>query len=390
MYRLLFLFWLCTALPVAWAQWEIEPSQTTADLHGIHAVSAEVAWASGDHGTILRTTDGGATWHPCAVPEGGTELDFRGVQGFDATTAVVMSSGKGELSRVYKTVDGCKSWTLALRNPDPEGSWDSMQFQYRPGKPPEPGYFAYGVLVGHPVNGEFVIFTSKDHGSTWQALREDEAFTPGPPAVARQGEYPFAISNTALTAVADEDSFAFVTGGEGGPRLLFPQGQRFDYNYTAMRYSFSTLELPMPSGSSGGAVSIASRRVSSDRVDLMIVGGDPANKAAGSAVFVHHGGPTLNLKKLVSRRAVAAEVPPHGFRCAVAFDAASDSWITVGPNGTDVSHDDGRTWVPMAVSPADGADADKNWQALSLPFAVGPNGRIGRLRSTGGELRSSR
>jgi hypothetical protein len=34
-------------------------------------------------------------------------------------------------------------------------------------------------------------------------------------------------------------------------------------------------------------------------------------------------------------------------------------------------------------SPAstDAPDADKNWSALSLPFAIGPKGRIGKLRT---------
>jgi hypothetical protein len=42
----------------------------------------------------------------------------------------------------------------------------------------------------------------------------------------------------------------------------------------------------------------------------------------------------------------------------------------VGTNGTDVSSDDGRTW--QAVD-------DGNWNAISLPFVVGPKGRIGRM-----------
>jgi photosystem II stability/assembly factor-like uncharacterized protein len=53
-------------------------------------------------------------------------LDFRGVQAFDAATAIVMSSGKGDLSRLYKTVDGCKNWALLFTNPDPDGFWDDI------------------------------------------------------------------------------------------------------------------------------------------------------------------------------------------------------------------------------------------------------------------------
>ena len=59
---------------------------------------------------------------------------------------------------------------------------------------------------------------------------------------------------------------------------------------------------------------------------------------------------------------------------------AQKCWITVGPNGTDISCDDGRNWTPVKPTKGEPADTDKNWNALSLPFVVGPNGRIGKLR----------
>jgi hypothetical protein len=72
---------------------------------------------------------------------------------------------------------------------------------------------------------------------------------------------------------------------------------------------------------------------------------------------------------------------PHGFRSAIAYDAASKTWITVGPNGTDISTDDGRNWRALHPDPAlhEAPDADRNWNALSLPFVVGPHGRIGKM-----------
>jgi len=106
---------------VARAQWEIENSGTTADLRGIDNVGGGVAWASGTNGTVLRTEDGGYLWQSCAIPPGAEHLDFRGVQAFDANTAIVMSSGKGDLSRLYKTTDGCQTWKLVFTNPDKDG-----------------------------------------------------------------------------------------------------------------------------------------------------------------------------------------------------------------------------------------------------------------------------
>jgi hypothetical protein len=122
-------WWLAFVLAAcgaAQAQWEMESSGTTADLRGIDNVGGGVAWASGTNGTVLRTEDGGYLWQACAIPPGAEHLDFRGVQAFDANTAIVMSSGKGDLSRLYKTTDGCHTWKLVFTNPYPEGFWDAV------------------------------------------------------------------------------------------------------------------------------------------------------------------------------------------------------------------------------------------------------------------------
>src|SRR5271156_1694837 len=122
--------------------WEMQNSTTKAGLRGIHAVGGGVAWASGTDGTILRTEDGGYMWQSCAMPPGTEKLDFRGIWAWDANTAVVMSSGPGDLSRLYKTTDGCSSWKLLYTNPDKDGFWDAIVFQDR----------AIGLLLGDPVS----------------------------------------------------------------------------------------------------------------------------------------------------------------------------------------------------------------------------------------------
>src|SRR5690606_35242499 len=76
------------------AQARLVPQASDVDvrLRGISAVDADVAWASGREGTVLRTVDGGAHWQAMRVP-GAEALDFRDVEGFDADTAVVLSIG---------------------------------------------------------------------------------------------------------------------------------------------------------------------------------------------------------------------------------------------------------------------------------------------------------
>lgn len=116
------------AIMPACAQWTLQRSHTSASLRGIHNVGGGVVWASGTQGTVLHTVDDGQTWETCAVPQGAEKLDFRGIQAFDANTAVVMSSGLGDLSRLYKTKDACRTWKLVFTNPDKSGFWDALQF----------------------------------------------------------------------------------------------------------------------------------------------------------------------------------------------------------------------------------------------------------------------
>ncbi len=148
------------------AQWQIETSNTTADLRGIHSVGNGVAWASGTNGTVLRTEDGGYVWQTCAIPPGAEKLDFRGIQAFDANTAIVMSSGKGDLSRLYKTTDGCHTWKLVFKNPDKDGFWDAMKFD-RP---------EHGMLIGDPGQGQFPVFTAINSWGQWSGVDHDPAY----------------------------------------------------------------------------------------------------------------------------------------------------------------------------------------------------------------------
>ena len=131
------------------AQWTIQQSHTTASLRGIHALGNGIAWASGTAGTVLRTTDDGTTWQTCTTPPEAEKLDFRGIQAFDANTAIVMSSGKGDLSRLYKTTDACQTWKLIFTNPDEDGFFDTIVADHD-----------QGFLIGDPAKGSFAIFSS--------------------------------------------------------------------------------------------------------------------------------------------------------------------------------------------------------------------------------------
>jgi hypothetical protein len=95
---------------------------------------------------------------------------------------------------------------------------------------------------------------------------------------------------------------------------------------------------------------------------LVAVGGDytKPNEGKGTASYSDDGG----------QHWYASDTLPHGYRSSVEWSTDLDLWIAAGPNGSDISRDDGRNWLPL-----DNGD----WNALSIPFVVGPKGRIARL-----------
>jgi hypothetical protein len=199
-------------------------------------------------------------------------------------------------------------------------------------------------------------------------------------AKANPNESIFPVGNNAAVSPGTDGALAFVTGGKGGSRLLFDQPHGTDGMFSKDSISFSAVKLPIASGESAGAFSLARRANDSDGInaDFMVVGGD-YQKPDSSGISTYITIPTGWF--FLRPHAVNSLTQPHGFRSSVAYNEKSKTWITVGPNGTDISTDDGRNWRALKPNATDLPDADKNWNALSLPFVVGPKGRIGRLRA---------
>ncbi|WP_263379973.1 beta propeller repeat protein [Granulicella paludicola] len=367
--RLLPIFLLFLALMIkANAQWEIQHSGTTASLRGIDNVGGGVAWASGTGGTVLKTEDGGKHWQVCAVPPGAETLDFRGVQAFDAKTAIVMSSGKGDLSRLYKTTDGCATWKLVFTNPDKDGFWDALQAR------DQDQLEIAGDSVDRPlVNekmGHILPVWKYNEGDDPAGDLSDHFFE----LAALSGESGFAGSNSTLVlgSVPKRDpvwNYQWLATQTPEHSYIHREAEEDTPTCEPCRGERLRVETPMSQGSeSAGIFSLAFRE---DRIGIA-VGGDyrkPNDPTKTASYSVDTG-----------KNWVLAVRSPHGYRSAVAYDANARAWISVGPNGTDVSFDDGKNWKPLTPGAGETLGADKDWNALSLPFVVGPNGRIGVLR----------
>jgi hypothetical protein len=84
------------------ATWRLEYPETRAQIIAGSAPNVKICWLVGEHGTILRTTNG-AHWKSIKPPE---ETDFVRVEATDALNATVTALD----GRRFSTSDGGKSW----------------------------------------------------------------------------------------------------------------------------------------------------------------------------------------------------------------------------------------------------------------------------------------
>jgi hypothetical protein len=368
--------------------WQMQDSGTTAGLRGIDSVDGTVAWASGTEGTVLRTTDGGSHWTKCAVPDAakdGATLDFRGVQAWDAMTAIVMASGPGEKSRLYKTVDGCAHWSLLFTNPDTDGFWDAFVANVTEARSDvsckADSRIILGAIFGDPAVHKSNQWDTTKLPSFYLADFEtgfscpnDKLFPSASSIFAQPAEAAFAASNSNLKQLGP-GTFWIATRS----RLIqYSVGFTVPSHYVAE--SFCDIGFPVGSHlASAGAFSLAMRPGSVEPPKAMKIGGFHwKTPSCQKADMVVAGG---DYKAVDDRQDTAAftggtnkfqvaKVPPHGYRSTVQWSESFKLWVTAGTNGSDISRDDGRTWQPLD---------NGNWNALSLPFIVGPKGRIGKL-----------
>jgi len=311
-------------------------SNTTENLRGLSVVSATVVWASGTHGTYLRSLDGGDTWTAAQLP-GAEALDFRDVEAFSAEQAYLLAAGPGEQSRIYKTEDAGKTWTLQFTNHEAKGFYDCMAFW-------DP---RHGIVVGDPLDGKFELLVTEDGGAHWAS--PFSVF--GPRSLADEGA--FAASGSCIVVQGDSDAW-FVTGGNAA-RV---------FHSTNRGQTWSATDAPvMRDGTSAGIFSIAL-----GASGFAVAGGGDYQHPEREGVklaFTEDGGMTWR----------ASPLAPQSYFSAVALDPGRRLLALGSTHAGFASDVQDRSWKAFW-------DTALNAVAFATPnlaFGVGPKGAIVRF-----------
>ena len=182
----------------------------------------------------------------------------------------------------------------------------------------------------------------------------------------------FAASNSSLAVAGNAMIFGVGAAPGTGPKVYRTVPKCTGSEGAQCSIAWQGVEVPMAGGATSAGVFSVGMQTSSNmsgklKVTAVAVGGDYAkpSRGTGTAAFSVDGG----------EHWTAAVSGPSGYRSAVQYAVDAGSWIAVGPGGTDMSKDDGKTWKPVM------GDDQTGWNAVSLPFVVGEKGKIGKLRA---------
>ena len=314
------------------AQWLKQNAGTDASFRSICAVSEKVVWAGGTKGTVLRTTDGGNNWQVLKV-EGAEALDFRDIYGASAQLAYAMSAGDADkgAAKIYKTIDGGKTWKVVFNYTEKGGFFDSFDFWNE----------KEGILIGDPVDDKPFIVRTLDGGNSWNRVPKETL-----PAI-NKGEASFAASGTCV--IAKNKTKAWIN----------TQSRVF---YTTDKgETWQVAETPFKAGETSGIFGL---HFWTDK-DGIATGGDYKNdkQVSDNVAITHDGGKTWTLVNTAK---------PDGLK--------ESSWVlpdkkllVVGTSGTGISEDFGKTWKAVDTESFHAVSCFKN-----SCWAIGSKGNLAK------------
>ncbi|MEU5294166.1 WD40/YVTN/BNR-like repeat-containing protein [Streptomyces umbrinus] len=337
-----------TGHPPTSPSWRFTQTATSNTLITVDVVDRTAIWATGGGfqgavgGAVVRSVDGGRSWRD-VTPPGGAIEEFRDVEAIDRDHALVLAlnnQATGEPVRIYRTADGGATWRQVFRAADPEAFFSCMAFfDHR-----------RGLAVGDAIGTKFPLLETVDGGRSWHPAPADGMpdTAPGTGALA---------TGTCLVTKGRHDAWFGTTGVSGGgdnPQVFHTRdGGR----------TWTASETPLP----GAATNIASLSFRNLR-DGLAAGGnfDPRNNIdVGAVARTSDGGATWALGGT-----------PTGFKNGVTWiPGHRNTAIAVGPDGSDVTTDGGRTWSRFDRTLLLGI----NCSADARCWAVGKDGLAARL-----------
>ncbi|MFN8574064.1 MAG: hypothetical protein U0132_18550 [Gemmatimonadaceae bacterium] len=310
--------------------WQKLDPGSSASFRGLSIVNDRVIWVSGTRGTVLRTTDAGATWDLDTIP-GAKTYDVRAISARSERVAHVAATA----GRIWRTTDGGHTWSLRYQAADTTVFFDAIAFWDD----------RHGMALGDPIGGRFFLLITRDGGETWQEAAADNR-----PTVVT-GEAAFAASGTSLQLLPNGTALI----GSGGKAARVHRSTDRGQTWTAM-------DVPMQSGS--GSNGIFSLGVTGSTV--LAVGGDyrNADSTRAAAARSTDGGVTWT----------PARQMPSGYRSGVTVTRRGLA-LAVGSNGSDLSLDGGVTWTSLDRTGFNAVQVTPGGMA----FAVGASGAVARL-----------
>ena len=306
-----------------------QSTPTKKQLNSMKAVTASVAWACGDAGTVLRTTDGGANWTQSNAPD--TTYDLFSIESLNSTTAWVTGVG-WDSSTVWKTTNGGSSWVRQYSSGNLDSYFDAVRFFDADN----------GLMVGDPEDGYFMILTTTNGGSIW--TRVASANIP----VMLTGEY---ASDNNL-AINGNSAWFGTQGGTGLTRVFrsTDRGQTWNVSAALSGLGYDLVSTTFATTTLGWAQGI---------------NGNVGKSTDGGATW---------------GSAVSTGLSAGG---GIQYLGSTAVAVTGGPGGFALSTDDGNSWTQKTVT-----GVTENLSALSfLPggetgWVVGSNGVVAQWSGT--------
>lgn len=306
-------------------------------LRGVDVLDSKVVWISGSKGSFARSLDAGNTWKIGKI-NNDTLLDFRDIHAFSAESAIAVSAGSP--ARIYKTVDGGDTWNLKYENTDSLVFFNSFDFCN----------INRGIACSDPIRGNFFFIKTENGGESWDSI----SFNNLPKPLSVEGG--FAASGTSVL-FSSNGTILFGTGGAEA-RII----RSDDYGQ-----SWEAIKTPIKAGeASYGIYSIGSLNDNT----YIITGGCWKNKneAIDNVAISTDSGKSWRLTKTF----------PSGFRSSISCFHHTQTIITCGTNGVDISVNMGEAWEKLPLPGYNAMDISVDEDFIVL---VGSQGKVAFVSS---------